>query len=201
MVAIPQTLKSASLGSALALSLFGPESHVLRKTFKVAAGGRLVVGATAGSVRVSAREIDVVEVEVRRTGLLPPPLLEIEQDGDDVYVQARSLSALQWLTSWSRRGLELEVNVPARYSVDVQTTDARIQIEDVQGEVEARSLRGRLAFRNVAGSIEGRTAGGSIDVDGCQGDIELHSAGGPIRIEDSHGDVMAHASGGAIRVS
>src|SRR5262245_41184474 len=94
---------------------------------EVAERGRLVIGAWAGSVSVSAGRPGILQLEVRSRGLLPPPLLEIERDGDDVYVARRSAPSLDWLSRWSSRKAQLAVSVPARYSVEVATHAGRVE--------------------------------------------------------------------------
>jgi hypothetical protein len=102
--------------------------------------GRLVIDAWAGSVNVSAGRAGAVEVALRGWGVLPAPALEIERDGDDVYVEARSGPRLQWLPLWVWRQVQIEVSVPARYSVDVATSGGRVEVHGFDGEVEVRSV-------------------------------------------------------------
>ena len=102
--------------------------------------GRLVIDAWAGSVNVSAGRAGSVEVALRCWGLLPAPALEIERDGDDVYVEARSAPLLHWLPTWVWRQTQIEVSVPARYSVDVATNGGCVEIHGFDGEVAVRNL-------------------------------------------------------------
>jgi hypothetical protein len=102
--------------------------------------GRLVIDAWAGNVSVSAGRGGAVEVAVRCWGVLPAPALEIERDGDDVYVESRSLPLLQWLPDWVWNRAQIEVSVPARYSVDVATSGGRVEIRGFDGEVAVRSV-------------------------------------------------------------
>ena len=102
--------------------------------------GRLVIDAWAGSVNVSAGHGDSVEVALRCRGVLPAPAIEIERDGDDVYVEARSAPQLQWLPLWVWRQVEIEVCVPARYSVDVATAGGRVEIHGFDGNVAVRNV-------------------------------------------------------------
>ena len=102
--------------------------------------GRLVIDAWAGSVNVSAGRAGAVEVAMRGWGVLPAPALEIERDGDDVYVEARSVPRLQWLPTWVWRQAQIEVSVPARYSVDVATSGGRVEVHGVDGEVAVRNV-------------------------------------------------------------
>ena len=184
---------------AIPIGVESPDELTLG-TLEVSEGGRLVIGAWAGSVKVSAGSGDTLRIAVRGRRFLPPPALEIERDGDDVYVEARSAPILGWFSVWAWRYVQLEVSVPARYSVDVQTRGGRVEIRGVDGEVDARSQRGHLVFRDVRGPIDARTSGGSIDVSGCRGDVDVATSRGSIEIQDVEGQVSAHTRGGRIVV-
>ena len=174
-------------------------SGELAREVEVSEGGRLVIGAWAGSVKVRAGGEGAVRVALRGRGVLPPPALEIERDGADVYVDARG-ALTSWLAAWAWRHVELEVSVPARFSVDVQTRGGRVEIRGIAGEVDARSERGHLVFRDVRGPIDARTSAGSIGVSGCRGDVDVATARGSIEIRDVEGQVSAHTRGGRIVV-
>ena len=180
---------------------FESRDELARETLQVSDRGRLVIGAWAGSVNVSAGSGGTLRVAVRGRGLLPPPVLEVERDGDDVYVRLRSAPLMSWLAVWAWRNVALEVSVPERYSVDVQTRRGRVEIRGVDGEVDARSRRGHLVFRDVRGPIDAHTAGGSIDVSGCRGDVDVATSRGSIEIQDVAGQISAHARGGQIVVT
>ena len=174
--------------------------ELARRTVAVSERGRLVIGAWPGSVKVGGGTPCSVRVAVRGRRFLPAPVLEIERDGDDVYLEVRSAPFSRWLSLWAWRDAQLEVSVPARYSVDVQTCGGRVEIRGVGGEVDARSQRGHLVFRDVHGPIDARTAAGSIDVSGCRGDVAVATSRGSIEIQDVAGEVSAHTRGGRILV-
>jgi hypothetical protein len=109
-------------------------------TLQVAERGRLVIDAWAGSVNVSAGGTGAVEVALRCRGVLPAPVLEIERDGENVYLESRSVPHLQWLPLWVWRQVQIEVSVPARYSVDVATNGGRVAVHGFDGEVEVRNV-------------------------------------------------------------
>ena len=179
---------------------FEPVGELARQTVAVSEGGRLVIGSWPGSVKVGAGSSGTVRVAVRGRSFLPAPALEIERHGDDVYVEVRSAPFSKWLSVWAWRHAQLEVSVPARYSVDVQTCGGRVEIRGVGGEVDARSQRGHLVFRDVHGPIDARTSAGSIDVSRCRGDVALATSRGSIEIQDVAGEVSAHTRAGRILV-
>jgi hypothetical protein len=110
------------------------------QTMAVSDRGRLVIDAWAGSVNVSAGRGDSVEVALRGWGVLPAPAIEIERDGDEVYVEARSAPQLSWLPLWVWRQVQIEVSVPARYSVDVATNGGRVAVHGFAGDVAVRNV-------------------------------------------------------------
>jgi hypothetical protein len=179
---------------------FGSSGELAGETLRVSEGGRLVIGAWAGSVSVSAGSGSDVRLAVKRRGLLPPPRLEIQRDGADVYVALHVAPLFGWLPLCAWQSVELEVSVPTRYSVEVQTRRGRVDIRGVDGEVDACSEGGHLRFRDVRGPIEARTAAGSIDVSGCRGDVDVATARGSIAIQDVAGQVSAHSRRGRITV-
>jgi hypothetical protein len=185
MLAMSEVRETLEVGSGWECPHSGADSRaqVARETFRVGARGRLVVEAGSDSVRVVARETDRVLVEARGPGGLARALLDVEQEGDDVYVRTSAPAGLPWLRARWRRALALEVCVPSRYAVDVATREGFVAIEEVGGAVEVRSLSGGLVFRDVAGCIEARTVSGPIAVERCSGELELRSVSGSIRIE------------------
>ena len=179
---------------------FGSSGELAGETLRVSAGGRLVIGAWAGSVSVNAGGGSDVRLAVKGSGLLPPPRLEVQQDAADVYVALHVAPLFGWLPLWAWQSVELEVRVPARYSVEVQTRRGRVDIRGVDGEVEASSEDGPLRFRDVRGPIDARTAAGSIDVSGCRGDVDVATSRGSIEIQNVVGQVSAHSRRGRITV-
>ncbi|HKA14398.1 MAG TPA: hypothetical protein VKH41_05235 [Myxococcota bacterium] len=112
----------------------------MAQTTAVSERGRLVIDAWAGRVSVSAGRGDSVEVALRGWGVLPAPAIEIERSGNDVYVEARSAPQLQWLPLWVWSQVQIEVCVPARYSVDVATAGGRVEVHGFDGDVAVRSV-------------------------------------------------------------
>ena len=191
------------VGSALALFLLsGGEAQAewVERSFDVQPGGRLVLDANVGSVRVGTHSRDEVEVRVARRGFLPFPDVVMRQEGDDIYVESREVPVVDWLPGWAAHRLRFEITVPSHYSVDIETGRGGISIEDAAGHIEARTRHGRLAFHNVEGTIEGRSQGGAIEVDEARGSVDLVTAGGAIQIEEVEGDVSAHTQGGRMHV-
>jgi hypothetical protein len=101
---------------------------------------RLVIDAWAGSVNVSAGRGESVEVALRGWGVLPAPALEIERDGDDVYVEARSapqlsVAAALGVAPGADRGLRARALFGGRGD-----QRRRVEIHGFDGDVAVRNL-------------------------------------------------------------
>ena len=149
------------------------------ETLKVSEGGRLVIGAWAGSLKSApARRHRCGRGEARR--FLPPPALEIERDGDDVYVErARADPGLALglgLALRAARGQRVRALLGGR-------ADARGRSRSAASTARwtRAAKRGHLVFRDVRGPIDARTSGGSIDVSGCRGDVDVATSRGSMR--------------------
>ena len=177
-------------------------SDTIVEEFRVEPGGELVVDASRGSVRVTGSDanLDVVQVEVQRWGLWPHMRVSVEQDGNDIIVEAHHIPILHWLPPFSWRRARFDITVPASFSVDVNTRGGSIEVDGIDGHVDAKTRGGRLTFQDVSGTIVGETYGGSIEVDDCTRDVEVRTFGGSIHVEGVGGDLVAHTSGGRIHV-
>ena len=193
--------------TALLLLVAGGKAHggVETDEFRVQPGGRLVVDAPRGSVRVNTvpvREGESVRVtvDVHRFGLPPLTRIHSYQEDDLVVVEGRNFPLLHWLPPWSWQRVRIDVTVPEEFDIDITTRGGAIEVTGVTGEVEARTWGGRLRFRDITGSISGRTAGGRIEVDDCAGDVDVRTAGGPINLDRVGGNVIARTHGGGIQL-
>jgi hypothetical protein len=173
--------------------------HPQNRTLDVSEGGRLVIGDFTGTLFVRAGRPDAIEIEVDGGPPLLPPAVEVERDGNDVYLETHGTGWLQLLRPVARP-LRLDVSVPARFSVEVTTSGGSVEICGVRGDVEVRGRAGHLLLSDVRGAIDGRTSSGSIDVSGCRGEFDLATSRGSIAIRDVEGRVAAHTRGGPISI-
>jgi hypothetical protein len=65
-------------------------------------------------------------------------------------------------TNWNRRG-DLMITVPRHSSLDLKTVnDGSIEVEQVDGEIDADALNGRITLKNVSGSVLAHALNGEI---------------------------------------
>lgn len=162
----------------------------------VGSEGTLYVDLDMGSVRVEAHDESFVSVDARPADLTS---FSIEREGDDVHLEGEPGACLAGLVSGTAP--RVDVKVPRRFSVDVETRGGRIRIFDIGGRVAAETGGGEIQLRRISGSMLLRTAGGSIRVQDASGNLRARTLGGSIVVKGVTGSVDLKSGGGSIRVS
>ena len=175
-------------------------------TYTVDPGGELTIDADFGSVRIETATTDKVEILVekqRKEGTADEARrafedveVTTEQQGNDVYLR---VDHSRWL---GRNGMSIEmtVQVPYTYDLDVETAGGSIIIADLDGEIRAKTAGGSIRIGATQGDVNARTLGGSIRIGPTEGGVSAKTLGGSIDIGDANGDVSAQTMGGSIRV-
>ncbi len=197
---------------AIVLSMtpaFADYSDTVKRSFDVEPGGTLMIDTDLGSIRIHTHNQDRVDVAIDRNvdgnerkveRTLEKLDIQYDQTGDNVQVRIEYEKG-GWL-DWGSPDLELDiaVTVPTRYNLDLNTSGGSIEVDDLEGTVQARTSGGRLNFGKITGSIQAKTSGGSITLEGGSGDMDVKTSGGSINIGDVQGTVRAKTSGGSINV-
>lgn len=176
--------------------------------FPVEGVARVEVRSDDGPIEVrgtSASEV-VVKVYRRARGpsrraaaeLLEGWVAEAHQVGRTVRVEARRREGRH--RNWGRAWAEIEIRVPRRADLQLETRDGRIEMDDVEGTIELASGDGALHLRDVKGELKLRASDGSIQGYGLSGDLDASTGDGRIRLEGSFSGLRAVTSDGSIQV-
>lgn len=175
-------------------------------SYTVDPGGELTIDADFGSVRIETAVTDKVEILVekqRKEGTADEARrafedveVTTEQQGNDVHLR---VDHSRWL---GRNGMSIEmtVQVPYTYDLDIETAGGSIVIADLDGEIGAKTAGGSIRIGATHGDVNARTLGGSIRIGPTEGGVSAKTLGGSIDIGDAKGDVSAQTMGGSIRV-
>jgi DUF4097 and DUF4098 domain-containing protein YvlB len=190
-------------------SVFAAED-VIRKGFNVADGGTLRLEADYGDVKIVTGG-DGVAVEIIRKARgrkgeerLREHKIEFAQQGNDVVITTDDDDDNdRWFRfmDWNDYEVQWNIRVPDRYNLDLKTSGGGIELDPIEGTVEARTSGGSISAGKVSGPANLRTSGGSITVDGATGKVDARTSGGSIRIGDTSGPVEARTSGGSITLA
>ncbi|MGH9862906.1 MAG: DUF4097 family beta strand repeat-containing protein [Candidatus Acidiferrales bacterium] len=184
----------------------------------VAEGGRLVLRTDIGSVVVSVGQNDRMECTVRlrayasdeeearrQLGRFEVGLRSLEGGGVSLRgrVTDSTPDSKDKYGRWKRRdSLRLKVDyivrVPLRFNLDVETSGGEIEVEQLQGELQAVTAGGSIRSGDISGAVRVETAGGGIYLGNLGQRAEVRTAGGGIRVGDVQGDAVLETSGGEI---
>ena len=165
----------------------------LTKEFSVSAPRDLRVKISGGSISVSAREGNVVRVElyVRKGSRLLSPQdrdakelmedfdIKVTQSGNTVLAEVeRKGDAGGWFSWFGDDNISVSctVFVPKDISCVLNTSGGSIDLQGVTGEQEVRTSGGSLNLKNIRGNMEARTSGGGINLNGYSGRLSAHTS-------------------------
>ncbi len=190
------TLTIALLCCALPL---GARADEYRERVDVVPGGTLAIDLAAGSVEVETGDDDEVRVEARVTGFGAGAVrFRLSSDGRDATFVGSSGGWTLGILGGPR--IRVVARVPERYSVRVETGGGKIEIEEIDGEIDARTSGGGIAVDGTTGDVRLRTSGGRIQAENIEGDLDARTSGGEIRVSDVKGSVEVKTSGGWIQI-
>jgi hypothetical protein len=200
--------RSLILGFSLLLAS-GAFADVIKKGFNVADGGTLHLDGAYGNIRIVTGGSGVA-IEVHRDAdgrraekRMAEHKITFEQQGNDVVIESDfEGDRIRWF-DWGDNDYDVQWNirVPDRYNVDVDTSGGWIEIDAIDGTVDARTSGGSIRTGRLGGKSTLKTSGGSITIDGATAEVLAHTSGGSIKVGDTTGAVDARTSGGDITLA
>lgn len=176
-------------------------------SYQVDPTGTLTADTGFGSIEISGWAKDAVNVTVekrlesdsedrsRRAFEEIEVKTEIREDGVHISVDRPH--------SLRRNGVSVDiaVQVPENYSLDLKTSGGDINVEDLGGDVRARTSGGDVDIGNIRDAVvDVRTSGGDIQLESAGGDTRMETSGGDIQVENARGTVDVSSKGGDIDI-
>lgn len=172
------------------------DARRLDREFNLAMGKRLRFDLNAGgSINITGWDREVVAVSANIGG----------RDGEAVEVGFREVPT--GLEINARYGgvrksystdLRLEVQVPRRLDIEIETMGGGIHIANVEGDISGRTMGGELVLSDLKGSLRLTTMGGAISLKRSQVNGKVETMGGEVLLEDVEGDVKGTSMGGKV---
>lgn len=191
-------IAGAGLLTFAAIGLTQASADTVEKSFNVEAGGTLYVDSDSGAIDIESHDGDTVEIRVDKRGKNADDFtVTFEQDGSDVKIDGDKDSG------WGNYSLSVKysIKVPKSYNLDLKTGGGSIEIEDLNGEIDAYTSGGSIELGQINGDVDVKTSGGSITVDDVYGNIDANTSGGSIKAKLSKqltDDCKLTTSGGSI---
>ena len=172
----------------------------MEKTLEFEAGARFRLDTDSGSVTLRGGSGSAVKVVITssRDDIEDRFDFSFDDSGSGATVRVKRRGGL--LRRWFDSGghLHFDVRLPARATVFVDTSGGRIELRDIQGDVDLRTSGGSITVDAVNGGVLADTSGGSISIEAVRGDVNADTSGGSISIVDVTGNAVADTSGGRI---
>lgn len=147
---------------------------------------RITIHNPSGTTTVTAWERDQVAVFASRGSLR---YLELSGGGSRVTVR-------------SHTGFTMNVRVPKRAKITVESVSGSIKISGVEGSVEAQSASGSLRIEGAPRSITANGMSGGVMILGGGTEItRAESVSGSVTVTEARGVVDAKSSSGGVRVN
>ena len=90
------------------------------------------------------------------------------------------------------------LTVPKNSDLDMNTTNGKVEVSDIEGNVLSRSTNGSVYVRNVVGSTESKTTNGNISAVDLRGDAVAKTTNGKINMRRIDGSINAKSTNGEI---
>lgn len=190
----------------LTVSAFAAED-VIKKGFSVSDGGTLRLDGANGKIRVVTGGTGVaVEITRKADGrraerIMRDHKITFDQQGNDVIIESDIDNDNSWFSWDDDYEVQWNIRVPDRYNVEVETSGGSIEVDDIDGTVDARTSGGGIKTGRISREGTLKTSGGSISVAGGGARLVAHTSGGGITIGDTTGPVEAKTSGGSITLA
>jgi len=187
--------RTLCLGSVLlVLPLVAAAQTEIERRVPASADGTVAISNIAGSVVVTGWDRDEVEV----TGTLGRNVEELEVESD-----ARGVEIEVKLPRRNRGGggsAHLEIRVPRRSRVEVETVSAEITADELEGALDLESVSGSITVAGQPAAVRAETVSGLIEVEADTARISAATVSGSITLTGTRGEVEAEAVSGNITV-
>jgi len=179
----------ATLAAAMLVALGGASQRQTDTTFAVPAGASLSVNNFGGGITVHGWTENRVKVhaETGRRGRI-----EVSLVGNTVVLKASSREGAPSV-------IDFDVTVPQSMAltlsgnyadINVDGVQGSINAETVNGEINVRGGKGNITLHSIQGSVTLADASGRIEVNSVNENIELTNVSGEIKVETTNGEIV-----------
>ncbi len=153
--------------------------ETVKKKIEFAPGGKVLVKNTNGRIEVEGWSKNTVLIEAVKKvkasdqdearEYLEEIRVQIEQHGDEIRVTTRmprmSNSFWDWIFGSTVTGaVSYRIRVPYQTHLELRTTNGRIEVQNVNGEIDVKATNGKIKCENVSGQVRAATTNGSVEV-------------------------------------
>ncbi len=144
-----------------------------RRTYELAAGGRVEISNVNGKINVvpsQGQKVEVVAVKIARGATAEAAKQSLEraeireESSRELVRVSTQIPRGGWLNGGNTQ-VEYTVKVPAAAEVKLTTINGRVDVEGLSGRITAETTNGGVVARDVSGPIDASTTNGGVDVE------------------------------------
>jgi len=129
--------------------------------------------------------------------------LEARESSDRTVLKLHSKKKKGWF-SWGNSGttpkVRMELQVPSRIDLVIDTTSGDVVIRTVAGTHRIDTVSGDVQLEACTGDHQVESTSGKLVLRGSPGNHELNTTSGDILVEGGRGDISADSTSGSIRI-
>jgi hypothetical protein len=96
---------------------------------------------------------------------------------------------------------ELILTVPEGFSSSIETTNAPVTVEGLDGDLRVETTNGKVTVTDVNGAVKVETTNGQVTVTGVNGAVGVESTNGAVTLTDIRGDLVGGTTNGKVSVT
>lgn len=188
----------------------------IEKTLPLKSGGYFALSNRNGGIEISSWDREEVRIEALKRvksshrsyarEVMEELRIEIDTRGDDeVIVETEYpehyrggkglLDAIFGGRKKPQISVEYWITVPEEVDLRIETTNGKIEIEEITGDTRVSSTNGRIGMYDVRGFIDVSTTNGKIELDGINGGLDAGTTNGTVEVRySSRADIDADIS-------
>jgi DUF4097 and DUF4098 domain-containing protein YvlB len=174
------------------------------KTYTVTGHATVRIQADDSKVRVITSDTDQVEFRVTSEGFAAVNIgrklhIDSQQNGNQVELTVRLSPGVT--IGVNNKSLSTEVRMPKNADLQLETSDGRVEVSDLNGNIIVHTSDGAIKASQLSGTIDLRSNDGDIAVEALTGTFKLHSGDGKINATHLDGICNASTRDGSIHVA
>lgn len=170
------------------------------ETFQVQEHAQLIVNNATGTISIHRGEQNLITVAPtkRVTGLwmsLDNMRINYQQQGDIITTTGK----IQWFPfQLGLKNIDLDITVPQSCTLQIKNGSGRLSIQEINGEVSARTGSGSITANALQGQITLFSGSGSINASQLGGRITLNTGSGSMTVSQLNGAMALKTGSGSI---
>jgi len=166
--------------------------------FEAKPGERLLIDLkTGGDIELRGVAGTAVHVAARLHGRDAETVrVTAERDKSGVRIESEQTARRRNTSA----GVDLVIELPTRFDVELSSMGGEVSIEDLEGDLSGQTMGGELNLRKVRGTVNLSTMGGSIEVVDTVASGKVSTMGGNVRLTNVRGGLRGSTMGGQVRI-